>query len=324
MYKNNFFTKINNIMPPSGKIVWKIKPTVLTCCIVEPRKLDELRGVLYNVAKIYGNDNVGLVIFHGTENELFVREIIGDWQNVVLYNLNVENLLISEYSKLLTSKQFYRHFSSTHVLMFQCDSYIFKKIPDCYFVFDYVGAPWIKSYATDNLLGDILLADNLFSCNKGNNKGNILLDDILFDDILLADNLFSCNKGGNGCGNGGISLRNVQTMIAVTTEEGDDTTAEDLYFDKQQMKVCFPNKKLHTTFSIEQIWCDDPCCCHQPYVAINTRIRLANKIYKKKKNDKKKHSNDKKKRSNDKQKHISETKIKEIISEYEALLDKIV
>ena len=308
MYKNNFFTKINNIMPPSGKIIWNLNPKGLTCCIVEPRKMDELRGVLYNVAKIYGNENVGLVIFHGTENELFVREIIGDWQNVVLHNLNVENLLISEYSKLLTSKRFYRYFESTHLLMFQCDSDIFKKIPDCYFVFDYVGAPWIKSYPIDNLLGD---------------EGNDLLTDVSLAAVL-----------GNGCGNGGISLRNVQTMINVTTEEGDDSTAEDLYFDKQQMNVCFPNKKLHTAFSIEQIWCEDPCCCHQPYVAINARLRRANKKNKNdakkhkndKNNDAKKHKNDAKKhKNNDKKKHKNnDEQIKTIIREYEALLDKLV
>jgi len=299
-------------MPPTDKIVWNINPTILTCCIVEPRQKDELRGVLYNVAKIYGNDSVGLVIFHGTENELFVREIVDDWQNVVLHNLNVENLLVSEYSKLLTSKSFYRYFSSTHVLIFQCDSYIFKQIPECYFEFDYVGAPWIKSYK---------LLDN-----------KLLGDEVLGDEVLR----------GNGCGNGGISLRNVQTMIEVTTEEGDDSTAEDLYFDKQPMKVCFPNEKLHTAFSIEQIWCDDPCCCHQPYVAMNARLRLlANtkkdgkkkdgkkkdgkkKDGKKKDGKKKDGKKDKEKKDRDKEKKEKEKKEKQIIREYETLLDKIV
>ncbi len=216
-YKGRFFDKLRAISPPlAPNITWSANPPQLTCCIVEPRIMMELRGVLYNVAKIYGNKNVGLTIYHGTNNEAFVKEIIKGWENVVLHNLNMENLKISEYSNLLTKKDFYKDFTSSHVLIFQTDSYIFRQIPQFYYQFDYVGAPW-------------------------------------------------CNPFGNGCGNGGISLRNVNTMVETTTIHGImDDIAEDIYFSRQELKVC-KNKKKHENFSVEHIFNPSAICCHQPY-----------------------------------------------------------
>lgn len=214
-YKDIFFHKLNTITAPTKPITWAKNPKKLTCCIVEPRTMPELNGVLNNMAKIYGNtDEVGLRIYHGTENINFVKNITKNWENVELINLNVDNLKINEYSNLLTKKSFYKSFSSSHILIFQTDSYIFKQIPEYYFNFDYVGAPWPW-------------------------------------------------PKGNGCGNGGISLRKVATMIETSTEEG-IYTAEDLHFTKQNLKTC-DDRKLHEQFSIEHIFNETPVCCHQPY-----------------------------------------------------------
>jgi len=214
-YKDIFFHKLNTITAPTKPITWAKNPKKLTCCIVEPRTMPELNGVLNNMAKIYGNtDEVGLRIYHGTENINFIKNIAEKWKNTELINLNVDNLKISEYSNLLTKKSFYKSFSSSHILIFQTDSYIFKQIPEYYFNFDYVGAPWPW-------------------------------------------------PEGNGCGNGGISLRKVATMIETTTKEG-IYTAEDLHFTKQNLKTC-DDRKLHEQFSVEHIFNETPVCCHQPY-----------------------------------------------------------
>jgi hypothetical protein len=220
--KNLFLKKIQNITSPVGDVIWEANPVQLTCCIVEPRIMMELRGVLNNIAKIYKNQAVGLVIYHGTQNETFVKEIIKGWENVILRNLNVANLQISEYSTLLTQTNFYRSFNSSHVLIFQTDSHIFSPIPPIYYTFDYIGAPWPSPY-------------------------------------------------GNGCGNGGISLRNIKTMIDVSTENG-VTFAEDIYFSQQNIKVC-NNKTIHEQFSVETIFNPSPICCHQPYCFIKNKLK---------------------------------------------------
>ena len=139
--KELYFKKIRNINSLLN-ITWKKQPLLLTCCIIEPRNISELNGVLNNMAQIYGNTDVGLTIFHGTKNIDLVKKIIKTWKNVKLINMGVENLSLLEYSKFIISNHFYNNIHSKYILIFEWDSYIFRKIPLHYFVYDYVGARW--------------------------------------------------------------------------------------------------------------------------------------------------------------------------------------
>lgn len=223
-YKKLYFDKLRNIkMIDSDKTIeWESKPRVLTCCIIEPRVIDTLPGVLYNIANIYGNKGVGLTIYHGNNNINYIKTITCKWKNVEYKSLNVDNLHRNNYSYLLTQKGFYKSFTSSHVLIFQSDSYIFKKIPDYYFQFDYIGAPWVKTK-------------------------------------------------GNGCGNGGISLRNVNKMISVSEINGSEID-EDVYFSNKNINVC-NNYENHKAFSTEGVFHPDPACCHQPYFSMTDKSR---------------------------------------------------
>lgn len=132
------FRNINSVL----NITWEKQPLLLTCCIIEPRNILELNGVLNNMAQIYGNTDVGLTIFHGTKNIDLVKKNIKTWKNVKLINLGIENLSLLEYSQFRTSIHFYKNIHSKYILIFEWDSYIFRKIPLHYFVYDYVGARW--------------------------------------------------------------------------------------------------------------------------------------------------------------------------------------
>ena len=48
-YKRLYYSKLSNItlLLEGNNVKWNLKPTILTCCIVEPRIMDELKGVLY-------------------------------------------------------------------------------------------------------------------------------------------------------------------------------------------------------------------------------------------------------------------------------------
>jgi len=114
----------------------------LSLAIVEPRKHPHLKTVLYNVAKFYACSDVSLYIFHGTDNETFVLDIVAEWPNVHLMNLGLKNLRpLQEYSELLCSERFYKWFKSEHVLIFQTDTLVRRPIDDSWFQYDYVGAP---------------------------------------------------------------------------------------------------------------------------------------------------------------------------------------
>ena len=135
-----------NIRLIPHKVTWNAFPKKLTCVIVEPRKHENLRGCLYNMANTYANTDVGLVIYHSKENKDFLLDIIKRWENVKLVCLTKNNLTKKEYSYLLTRSSFYEAIHSSHLLIFQTDSIIFKSIPSFYFNFDYIGSAWPRLY----------------------------------------------------------------------------------------------------------------------------------------------------------------------------------
>lgn len=135
------------VEPPEEKKAWydgDNPPPLLDLVIVEPRKHPWLRGVLFNMAHVYGGSNAALHIFHGNTNEGFVDAITDGWKHVHKHNLGVDNLAISDYNTLLTSAEFWNNekFHASHVLIFQTDTIMLKPIPALFFTFDYVGAPW--------------------------------------------------------------------------------------------------------------------------------------------------------------------------------------
>lgn len=114
-----------------------------TAVIVEPRQHPALEFVLKNIG-----DNLSsewrILVMHGTKNEEYVEKIVSDNARIQLHNLNVDNLAIKDYNKLLTSREFHEKIPTEIFLVFQTDSMICNssevKIED-YLKYDYVGAP---------------------------------------------------------------------------------------------------------------------------------------------------------------------------------------
>jgi hypothetical protein len=97
---------------------------------------------------------------------------------------------VTSYSRLLTSIEFYKEFSDyKYILIHQLDCYLFNNNIE-HFVnqgFDYIGAPWIK----------------------GVKRTAFRLAPTYFLKSLIKNNLYKF------VGNGGLSLRNIQTSINV-------------------------------------------------------------------------------------------------------------
>ena len=142
---------IKSIKLKKSDIYWSLSPNQLTCCIIEPRIHDCLQGVLYNMANIYANLDIGLTVYHSEINEDYIKGIIKHWQGVKLIKLKQNNLTLQEYNRLLTFDQFWTSFTSEYILIFQTDSIIFQSIPAIYFNYDYVGAPWHHSKLKRNI-----------------------------------------------------------------------------------------------------------------------------------------------------------------------------
>jgi hypothetical protein len=130
--------------PPVERTVWSRNPTRLSAVLVEFREHPWMQSVLYNMAHVYGGTDAGLVIVHGRENKTFVENIVRDWTHVRLVCLDYENIDIATYNRILTDKSFWDNFDSEYVLIFQTDSLMRTRIPESFFEYDYVGAPWAE------------------------------------------------------------------------------------------------------------------------------------------------------------------------------------
>ncbi|NCV18990.1 MAG: hypothetical protein EBW42_09525 [Rhodobacterales bacterium] len=75
--------------------------------------------------------------------------------NIQIIKLDVENLTQNQYSKLLTTKEFWKNLNGEKILIYQEDSFLFKKNINDFLSFDFIGAPFPKNVNdTPNLVGN--------------------------------------------------------------------------------------------------------------------------------------------------------------------------
>lgn len=115
------------------------------CVIVEPRSLDLTILAIKNFLYLLQDKCWGLIVFHGTENENFIKDKLEGIKNINYFNLNKKNLEENEYNDLLCSQDFWKKIKSCGAkqsLIFQSDTLLLKNNIDDFLHYDYVGAPW--------------------------------------------------------------------------------------------------------------------------------------------------------------------------------------
>ena len=202
----------------------------LIIALFEWRIMKEIQWVLNAVLKVYDSQEIGLAIVHGDVNKKYINENFGHWKNILLINTGDKSHNLSSYSKRLTTPELWDYFRNwSHVLVYQCDALLLRKIPANYFKYDYIGAPWIESKMA---------------------------------------------------GNGGFSLRKVESMIKACEknrgkklDEIFNCKYEDKFFCNQK-NFQYPksNKEerlQHINFSVEKIYTENPVGLHKFYYWIN-------------------------------------------------------
>jgi hypothetical protein len=130
-----------------------------TAFIIEPRIHQLFETVLNNFLSNL-DERWDFIIFHGHKNKNFLNELINNnFQNhknrITLILLNINNINLQQYSKILVNPKFYNYIPTEMFLIFQLDTLIsdiyFNKIYD-FLEYDYVGAPWFDTY---NKIGDV-------------------------------------------------------------------------------------------------------------------------------------------------------------------------
>ena len=167
----------------------KINNGIYTAIIIEPREHKALEFVLENFINNL-NNKWNIIVFHGNKNINYINNIIKnnikiDKNRIKLINLNVDNLTINDYNKLLKTKSFYDNIPTEIFLIFQTDSMICSDYKDYIYKFikyDYVGAPWINEIVGNgglSLRKKSKMLEIIEENDLSNNKSN---EDIVFSD----------------------------------------------------------------------------------------------------------------------------------------------
>jgi len=166
-----------------------------TVIMVEPRKHKDFEYVLRNIMHMC-DGHWSLHIFHGKQNEIYVKEICKSWGDIHFHNLKVDDLLPlpmgTSLDDLYKSRSFWNNFKSyKYGLCIQTDTLMMDRgiNPFLAFDYDYIGAPW---------------KDKVVGCASA---------------IKV------------GCG--GFSLRKITSMIEIIEKNKyEKNTPEDVFFSK--------------------------------------------------------------------------------------------
>ena len=143
--------------------------------LIEPRQHYALEYVVKNA--LYHLPGWGLYVFHGHDNEDFVRSALSGVENTEFRRMDTHSLTIADLNRMLMDPRFWDEVHADKALLFQTDSLFVRSGIEAFESFDYVGAPWARDNERTGLLGALVPP---------------------------------------GAGNGGLSLRSVRKMREIT------------------------------------------------------------------------------------------------------------
>jgi hypothetical protein len=213
------FTQDNIKLNSSGRLI---------ICLIEFRELIEMKYVIQAIFSTYDPNEIGLAIVYGNNNKAFVEKEFSHFENITLIKYNYDNLTRGLYSALLKTPEFYEHFIDwSHILIYQTDALLLRKIDDIYFEYDYIGAPWV-------------LSNHWCKYNAGN--GGFSLRNI-------KSCIRICGKNRN---------KNIMTQIDRSNEDG-------FFCSQDDFKYPPIDSELHKAFSVERVNHPFPIGTHQIY-----------------------------------------------------------
>jgi len=246
------YTKI----PTLEQTLWKSKSD-LCLVYIEFRDIDIIKTNLHNLCNVYGGTDASIMIVHSSVNRDRIMNITGEWKNVRYIEMLQHEGSVDDYNKILTNFDFWNTFSEfKYVLTNQWDSYLFKKIPEKFFEYDYVGAPCNHFYSiyggrVVTVCGAGCKCDRCVSTNG---------------DHPFTYKYFMYDKPKKFMFNGGFSLRKVETMKNICKNKPWNGAPEDVYFCLTDIKT--PSREEASEFSVEGLKYNDdvPCGCHQVWI----------------------------------------------------------
>lgn len=116
-----------------------------TAVLIETRQDSLIELVVKNFMYFLHKD-WNLMIIHGNKNKDYISNLAKMIGDIIIVDLQIDNLTISEYNSLCLSTKLYNLIPTEHMLFFQMDTLLRKPITDDYLKYAYVGAPWKKDF----------------------------------------------------------------------------------------------------------------------------------------------------------------------------------
>ena len=142
-YLKIFENKLENYIPEINKNSNYYASLFDLRCL--PELLPIVKNHLYFLNKNSLGIKWGLQIFHGNENEHYLKNLFKEFENIVYENLNIPNFTSRQtHTEILKSTEFWKKSMGNKILIFQNDSMLLKSGIEDFLKWDYIGAPWKK------------------------------------------------------------------------------------------------------------------------------------------------------------------------------------
>lgn len=200
-----------------------------TAVIIEPR-LDILVELVIKNFMYFLHKDWNLMVICGNKNKDYILNLSTMIGDVIIYDLQVDNLNMSEYNSLCLSKELYNLIPTENMLFFQIDTLLRKPITDDYLLYAYVGAPWRKDLPWFDMTNGI-----------GNGGLSLRRKSYMFDIIEYYDlKKNTANK----------NTANEDVIIGAMCKE---------------MNLPMPTYEYASCFSVETVMNNDPIGIHKPH-----------------------------------------------------------
>ena len=171
------------------------------------------------------------LIYTDASNIDAMRGLFSDLGNFIeignLSIFNIAKLNRASYNNLLKNSRFWEKLTARSVLVTQQDALMIEPLPDDYFKYDYIGAPW-NPKRTFSISFPKYSANNLKECSED------------WTNLVMNPNLDLPTKIGNG----GHSIRSVEYMTAISsTYFSEENEPEDVFYarNSQHYSGHFPS-----------------------------------------------------------------------------------
>ena len=206
--KNNNTESLKSLRSKDKKII-----------IVDDRPTKLLRFCVLNSLAMTGFKYVCIVYTSAASSDAIktLFEDVKDFVEIIeLSDFGISKLSRDTYNQLLKREQFWKIIPAKNILLSQTDALLIEPLPEVYFQYDYIGAPW-----SPNKILSISFPEYA--------KGELVKRGEIWKNCIMNPN----HNIPIRVGNGGHSIRSINYMKAISsTQESTNSEPEDIFYAK--------------------------------------------------------------------------------------------